>query len=350
MKIRTVQLLLSPILFPVAVLYGLISRLRNLLFDAKILKSVSFEPFVICVGNLKAGGAGKTPFVKFLIESLVNEYSLATLSRGYKRTTKGFLMASKSTLATEIGDEPMMYYTSYSDVVAVAVGEDRVIAIPNILQQKPDTKIVIMDDAFQHRYVKPDYAILVADYNYLFTSDYMLPLGMLREPRSGAKRADVIVVSKCPADLKSAEKERIELEIRNYCKPSTVIYFTTIVEENEVGESIDSRPVIVFSGIAQNDQFEFQLTQKYEVVDSLFYPDHHWYTVQDIECLRALYEIHKENNPVIVTTEKDFVRLQTKELKDALEGLPLCFVPIKVKFMEGETTFLESLKNKISEK
>ncbi len=347
MKLKTLQLILSPILIPITLLYGLIIRLRNYLFDVKFFKSVEFEPFVISVGNLRAGGTGKTPFVIYLINQFIEEYKVAVLSRGYKRITKGFLLANAKTQPKEIGDEPMMYRQTYGRKIRVAVGEDRVTAIPSIMYVYPETNIVILDDAYQHRSVKPAFNILITDYNNLFTADFMLPFGFLREPRSGAQRADVVIVSKCPHDLPETKRKEVEKLILKYTHAE--VFFTAIEQFQEVGVPIENRPIIVFSGIAQNEQFEDQLAQQYHVVDSLFYPDHHWYRVQDIDALRVLYEIHEAKNPVIVTTEKDFVRLQAIELKDALEGLPLCFIPIGVKFIEGETTFLESLKSKIGE-
>lgn len=348
MKLKTIQLILSPILIPIAFLYGIVIKLRNYLFDVRILKSVQFEPFVICVGNLRAGGTGKTPFVNFLISQFIEEHQLAVLSRGYKRSTKGFLIADAKTHPTEIGDEPMMYHQTYGSNICVAVGEDRVMAIPNIMYNYPDTDIIILDDAYQHRSVQPDFNILITDFNHLFTKDYLLPYGFLRELREGAKRADVVLVSKCPSTIPEAKRKEIALEILKYT--TAQLFFTEIKQCQEVGTPIKHRPVIVFSAIAQNEQFAAQLAQKYQVVDTLFYSDHHWYTTQDIDCLRTMYEMHQAENPVIVTTEKDFVRLQARELKDALEGLPLCFVPIKVRFVEGESTFLATLKSKIGEK
>lgn len=348
MKLKTLQRILSPILIPLTFLYGIIIRLRNFLFDKHVLKSVQFEPFVIGVGNLRAGGTGKTPFVIYLINQLLEEHKIAVLSRGYKRSTKGFLLANAKTQPVEIGDEPMIYHQKYGRTITVAVGEDRVMAIPHIMYEHPDREVIILDDAYQHRSVRPDVNILITDYNNLFTADFLLPFGLLREPRSGAKRADVVLVSKCPTDLSETKRKEIEKQISSYT--TAAIYFTEIEQHPEVGTPINGRPIIVFSGIAQNEHFAQQLAQQHQVLDTLFYPDHHWYTRQDVECLQALYALHQAEKPVIVTTEKDFVRLQAIELKDVLEGLPLCFVPIKVKFIQGETTFLENLKSKIGEK
>ena len=345
MSIKSVQRVLFPVLYPFAVLYGLGARLRNWLFEINFLKSVQFEPTVICVGNLAAGGTGKTPFVRFLIELLQDDLSLAVLSRGYNRKSKGFVLANNDTSVLDIGDEPMMYWYHYKQKVKVAVGEDRVLAIPQILSES-DCNAIILDDAYQHRYVKPKFSVLLTDYNNLFINDFILPCGVLREPRKEANRSSVIIVSKCPSDISDKEMNNIVEGIKKY-SPSVPVFFATIQYLKEVGVEINNRPIIIFSGLAHNKPFQTALKEKYRVLDKLEFSDHHWYTDKDIKKLQEIYIKFESQNPVIVTTEKDFMRLQTNNLKEIIKELPLCYIPIKVSFIKDETVFVDELNKMI---
>ena len=346
MSLKTLQLILSPLLYPLSLVYGGVAVIRNFLFDKGVLKAIQFETNVICVGNLTAGGTGKTPFVKYLIDLLKSEHQLAVLSRGYKRSTKGFVFAEEGTNPKEIGDEPMMYWNQYKKEIAVAVGEDRVLAIPQILQLREDCETIILDDAFQHRYVKPSYSVLLTDYNNLFTGDYMLPFGLLREPRFNAKRAQVIVVTKCPTSLLTTERETIKGRVLSYA-PSSSVYFTSLAYKTEIGDAINESPIIAFSGIAQNNQFQDYLKSKHKVLETLSFADHHWYTTADLERIKYVYLQRKALNPILVTTEKDFMRLQDEKLQHILEGLPLCYIPISVEFLGEEKQFVEALKQQL---
>ncbi len=193
------------ILFPFSIIYGFIIWLRNKLFDKKILRSASFNFPLICVGNLAVGGTGKTPMTEYLVDSK-KKYTVATLSRGYKRKTKGFAIADENTTALEIGDEPMQIHKKFPEIT-VAVAEERVVGIPQLLHEKPNTEIIILDDAFQHREVKAGLNILLTDYHNLYTRDFILPAGDLRDVRSSSKRADIIVVTKCKPDLDEEERK-----------------------------------------------------------------------------------------------------------------------------------------------
>lgn len=341
MSLKSIQRILFPVLYPLALLYGLGARIRNFLFEINFLKSVQFEPKVICVGNLAAGGTGKTPFVRYLIELLQEDLNLAVLSRGYNRKSKGFVLADTNTSVYEIGDEPMMYWYHYKDKVKVAVGEDRVLAIPQILSDN-DCNTIILDDAYQHRYVKPEVSVLLTDYNNLFINDFILPCGVLREPRSEAKRSDMIIVSKCPSDISKDEMNEISKGIKNYA-PLVPVFFTKVTYLKEVGEIIDERPIMIFSGLAQNNAFQNALKAKHKVIEVVEFSDHHWYTVNDIEKIKEIYLKFETQNPVIVTTEKDFMRLQTEELQDTIKGMPLSYIPIKVSFIEDEVVFVNEL-------
>lgn len=207
--------LLKPVrilLLPLSLIYGLIVYIRNWLFDKKFIQSAAFNLPVIGVGNLSVGGTGKSPMVEFLIENLKDQFKVAVLSRGYKRKTRGYALATGITNALEIGDEPMQFFTKFPDVT-VAVGEERIVAIPQLLHDKPDTEVIILDDAFQHRYVKAGYNMLLTDVNNLFTRDWFLPTGDLRDQKKSYLRANVIVVTKCLADLSLAEKHHLIKEI-----------------------------------------------------------------------------------------------------------------------------------------
>ena len=207
--------LLRKLLFPFAILYGFITFLRNYLYDKGFLKSYSFNIPVIAVGNLSVGGTGKTPQIEYLIRLLSPNYKVATLSRGYKRKSEGFVLADANATAEIIGDEPFQYYKKFP-TIKVAVAADRKNGIEQLLNQKEKPEIILLDDAFQHRKVKAGFYILLTSYGDLFSDDFILPTGNLRESRSGAKRADVIIVTKCPKDISDAEQERIRQKLMRF--------------------------------------------------------------------------------------------------------------------------------------
>ena len=217
------------LLVPLSFIYGAIIWLRNWLYDKKIFNSATFNFPIICVGNLATGGTGKTPMTEYLIRLLKNDYKTATLSRGYKRKTKGFAIADEDTTALEIGDEPMQFHQKFPDIV-VAVGEERLFAIPQILHQRPETQVIILDDAFQHRQVTAGLNIILTDYSNLYTRDLMLPAGDLRDVRSSSKRADIIIVTKCKQDISESERQSVIAEIDP--AENQTVYFTTIVYDN----------------------------------------------------------------------------------------------------------------------
>ena len=201
------------LLLPFAILYGLVVWIRNWLYDKNIFRSTSFGLPLICVGNLSVGGTGKSPMVEFLVMHLKNHYKVATLSRGYKRKTKGYALATDDTTALDIGDEPMQFHQKFPDV-PVAVGEERIVAIPQLLHDRPETQVIILDDAFQHRALKAGLNILLTDYNNLFTRDFFLPTGDLRDTQGSYKRADIIVVTKSRPDLSAERKREVIEEIK----------------------------------------------------------------------------------------------------------------------------------------
>src|SRR5688572_28473202 len=220
--------LLRPIrmlLFPFSVIYGVIIVLRNWLYNRDVFSSTSFNLPLICVGNLSVGGTGKSPMVEFIVKNLKNKHRIAVLSRGYKRKTKGYALANEASTALEIGDEPMQFHVKFPDV-AIAVGEERIVAIPQLLHDRPSTQAVILDDAFQHRAIKAGLNILLTDYNNLYTRDWFLPTGDLRDEPRSARRASVIVVTKCPPDLSLEEKASVIKEIKP--QKDQRIFFATL--------------------------------------------------------------------------------------------------------------------------
>ena len=296
---------LRKILFPLAFLYWLITFIRNWLYDKGIFKSSSFNIPIIAVGNLSVGGTGKTPQIEYLIRLLSENYKVAVLSRGYKRTTEGFILADEKATASSIGDEPFQFYSKFSNI-QVAVDANRKNGIENLLQLSNKPDVILLDDAYQHRKVKAGFYILLTAYDDLFCDDYILPFGNLREPSSGKKRADMIIVTKCPNDL----SELAQQKIREKLKVKQPVFFTTIQYDDYVFgndsqllvSEIQSESKVLVAGIAKPKLFFDFL--KNESDEALVFPDHHHFSKQDCEQILA-----KANGRKIITTEKDFVRL-----------------------------------------
>ena len=299
------MILLRKILFPLAFLYWLITFIRNWLYDKGIFKSSSFDIPIIAVGNLSVGGTGKTPQIEYLIRLLSDKYKVAVLSRGYKRTTEGFILADEKATASSIGDEPFQFFSKFPNI-QVAVDANRKNGIENLLQHPNRPDVILLDDAYQHRKVKAGFYILLTAYDDLFCDDYILPFGNLREPSSGKKRADMIIVTKCPNDL----SELAQQKIREKLKVKQPVFFTTIQYDDYVfgNESkllvseIQSETKVLVAGIAKPKLFFDFL--KNETDEALVFPDHHHFSKQDCEQILA-----KANGRKIITTEKDFVRL-----------------------------------------
>ena len=313
--------ILRKILFPFAVLYGFITSIRNFLFDKGILKSTSFDIPVIAVGNLSVGGTGKTPQIEYLIRLLSDKYKVATLSRGYKRKSEGFVLADATSNAETLGDEPFQFYQKFPNI-QVAVDANRTNGITQLLSQKEKPEIILLDDAYQHRKVKAGFYILLTSYGDLYADDFMLPTGNLRETRSGANRANIIVVTKCPKDLSNQNQEEIRLKLN--VKSSQQIYFTFIDYDNTIYSKeekinvneIKSEAKILLAGIAKPKPFFDYL--KNENDECLTYPDHHHFSDSDLDEIQD-----KANGKKIITTEKDYVRLKDSKLVSQLYYLPI---------------------------
>lgn len=326
-------------LLPLSVFYGLIIRIRNWLFDKNYLKSASFNFPIICVGNLAVGGTGKTPLVEYLIRILKNDYSVATLSRGYKRKTKGFGIANENTTALEIGDEPMQFHLKFPEIT-VAVGEERLDAIPQLLHDRPETQIIILDDAFQHRTVRAGLNILLTDYKNLYSRDLLMPAGDLRDIRKSANRADIIIVTKCSHNLTVEERDMILSELNTL--PGQSVFFTEILYTQPYHlfrkQSFTISPgieVLLVCGIANPVPLQEFLTPHVQSYDMLRFPDHHIFSIDDLDEIKSQYEKISSANKIILTTEKDGVRLQKFEKE--LRELPIFVMPIQHSFMFNDT-------------
>lgn len=326
--------LLRKILFPVAIIYWIVTYIRNKCFDWGLLKSTSYHLPVIAIGNLSVGGTGKTPHTEYLIRLLKNQYKLAVLSRGYKRQSKGFVLANKDVNAAVLGDESFQIHEKFP-AISVAVCEDRRTGIETLIQNvNPD--VILLDDAFQHRKVNAGFYILLTAYDDLFVDDCILPFGNLRESAIGKKRADVVIVTKCPEDLSKEERlkmiKKIDVKVPVYF--TSISYETYVYGKDQAVTLNDFKNLekMIVVGIAKPDYFiEKVKTDKDHIK---IYSDHHNFTAAEVEELREW----AKSKP-IVTTEKDYVRL-----KDKIQ-FNLFYLPISVRFLESESEFNQKIKN-----
>jgi len=329
------------LLLPFAVLYGLIVKLRNWLYNKQYFKSAQFNFPLICVGNLAVGGTGKSPMVEYLVRLLKPHFQIATLSRGYKRKTKGYALANAKTTALEIGDEPMQFHIKFPEI-AVAVGEERIVAIPQLLQDRPDLQAIILDDAFQHRMVTAGFNILLTECSNLYTHDFFLPTGDLRDEWASAKRSDIIVVTKCPPDLTEEKKQKITKSL--HALPTQKIFFTTIdygtpyhiCNQAEEWVLTPSDEVLLVCGIANPKPLKEYLHQHTYTYYQKDYSDHHIFSIDDLKEIKEKFDDIPAKQKIILTTEKDAVRLT--KFADALKEIPLYVLPIRHRFLfnEGE--------------
>ncbi len=333
---------LNILLAPIALIYGLIIKIRNLLFDFKILKSVSFEKPIICVGNLTVGGTGKTPHVEYLIKLLSTKLNIATLSRGYGRKTKGFGYASNTSTSTEVGDEPLQIKLKYPSI-QVTVDADRVSGITRLINENSNLDLILLDDAFQHRYVKPGLSILLIDFNRPITTDYFLPMGRLRDSVKEKRRADIVIISKCPFDL--SPELRINLSKKLKLSPKQSIYFTTMVYGEPIPvfkkyrinlELKKEQEIYAFAGIANPTFFFSHLENKTNLIEKHIFPDHFTFTKNKIYPIFDSYLRSKANSKAIVTTEKDAARLRGIPSLDEEFKKSIFYIPIEVKFVDDQ--------------
>lgn len=342
------------LLLPFALLYGLIVLIRNWLYDKNFFKSASFGLPLICVGNLSVGGTGKSPMVEYLIKHLKDDFQVAVLSRGYKRKTRGYALAATGTTAIDIGDEPMQFHKKFPDV-PVAVGEARLEAIPQLLHDRPETEVIILDDAFQHRAIKAGLNILLTECNNLFTEDFFIPTGDLRDAKNSYKRADIIIVTKCNPDLTVAEKNALSRDINPV--PGQAIFFTAIhygsarhITSHASVQIDEHTDALLVTGIANPAPLKDYLEAQIHSYSMMHYGDHHIFTLDDWKDIKKRFNGMQASKKIIVTTEKDAMRLLKYE--NELRDLPMYVVPIEHQFLFGEgrrfndlvSTFIQNFK------
>lgn len=332
------------LLIPFSLIYGLVTAIRNWCYDRGIFKSTGFDMPLIVVGNLDVGGAGKSPMTEYLIRLLKDNYKIATLSRGYGRITKGFLLASGENKASDIGDEPAQFKHKFPDL-DVAVCEKRV---DGVEQLKDDHDVIILDDAYQHRALEPGMSILLFDYSRVNEPHFLLPAGNLREPFGGRKRADVIIISKCPASLSDLEQGRVIKRVKPY--PHQSLFFTTInylpaqtIYGVPVTNAIDNQTtVFLLTGIANPKPLLSYLKKQTPLVVHHNYPDHHRFSLKNISKLADEFSACASQKKVIITTEKDAQRLGEQDLLAMVKKLPILVLPIGISFLNnGQQQFDE---------
>lgn len=344
------------LLYPLSLLYGFITSTRNFLYNTGILKGKEYNLPVICVGNITVGGTGKTPHCEYLANFLKANFKVALLSRGYRRSGNSFLIAGQGSTSAEIGDEPLQIYLKNPDIL-VAVDGNRVRGIENILRIKPDTEVIILDDGFQHRRLIPGLSILLTDFSRLMIRDHLLPYGELRESISNMYRADIILVTKCPPDISPIQRRIVVKEMKK--APYQNLYFTTytygdicqVFGENTPGDrdktddiNATATDVLLVTGIANPDQFAEYVKSRYRIACHLRFPDHHRYSEKEIAVIiNALRSICSERK-IIITTEKDAVRL--KELINIVpedECALFYYIPVKVHFLNDDSEEFNNL-------
>lgn len=341
------------IFYILSLIYGALTTIRNCFFDWGIMKSKSFDLPIISIGNLAVGGTGKTPHIEFLIQHLSEKFKTAVLSRGYRRKTTGFLLANNNSTAQSIGDEPFQIFSKFPQVI-VAVDEKRVRGIENLLKSNPEIQVIFLDDAFQHRHVKPGLSILLTDYANLYTDDYMLPYGTLREYKTNCKRADIVIVTKCQEVIHPDECKSIAGKLK--LRPHQQLFFSTFAygQIYPVFPEMISKPVLniayetavlLVTGIEKPQPMLNWLKKKTQKVKTKFYPDHHNFNERDILDIENNF-IDLQGDKLILTTEKDAARLKsnshlTETIKKNLYALPL-----EVKILNNEQDiFIEKIQD-----
>ena len=330
------------LLKPLSVLYGIGVGLRNKLFDLGIFHSHKCGLTTISVGNITVGGTGKTPHAEYLLEYLSKRVSTAYLSRGYKRSTAGFKIADEKSTASTIGDEAYQIYRKFENVT-VAVDGNRINALKKLQQHKTEPKVVVLDDAYQHRKLHPDLNILLIDYNRLTYRDLMLPLGELRESSENTDRADIIIFTKCPNTMQPVDMLSTRTQINPF--PYQTLYYTSLSYGEPKGLFTDKKielygkEVLLITGIAQPQHLHKHLEQYASLITALKYPDHHRFTSYDIQEIAEDYEGLANGNRVIITTEKDAARLISMEIPESIKN-DIYTIGIEIEFLfNGKQNF-----------
>lgn len=332
---------MKKLLLPISLIYSFVLYIRHKLFDWGILKSKSYDIPNICIGNLNLGGTGKTPHIEYLVRLLSDKYNIAVLSRGYGRKTKGFILANPSHTHEDIGDEPLQYFKKFSNI-SVAVDEDRCEGMERLLQEENPPQVVLLDDAYQHRKIKSGLNVLLTDYYYLYSKNYLVPAGGLRDIKAAAKRADIIVVTKSPEVLTPYYKKDVEESLKPL--PHQKLFYSYIeyqefqpLSKCSFNTNIkEAKTVLLLCGIANTYSLEDHIKRKYNTISNIKFNDHHNFTEKDIDMIIEKYNSLIGKNKVIVTTEKDAMRLINSSYISKFDNIPIYTIPIKVKFHKEE--------------
>ncbi|XOD69136.1 MAG: tetraacyldisaccharide 4'-kinase [Flavobacteriales bacterium AspAUS03] len=310
--------------------YRTVTKLRNHLYDKDWIPSTSFPLPILCIGNLSLGGTGKTPHTEYLIHLLKEKYKTAVLSRGYKRKSQGFICADKTSTTADIGDEPLQYFKKFDEEISIAVDEDRVHGIRALIQLVAP-EVILLDDGFQHRCFRDNYNILLTEHDQLYCDDALLPLGTLREDKSNAKRADIIIVTKCSEQLDEKHQKEIIKKLRpektQHVFFSSIKYADTLQakEKKFPLKELEKMHILLVTGIAHAQPILDFLKSKVSKVIHLNYSDHHTFTTRNYLKIRNLFE-KIPTSKIIVTTEKDYMRMDLSQFKD----LPVFYLPISI--------------------
>lgn len=332
-------------LLPLSLLYWLIIFCRNWLFDKQLLRTATFGMPLITVGNLAVGGTGKSPLIEYLVALLHKQYKVATLSRGYRRRTRGYALATARSTALEIGDEPLALYRKFPSV-PVAVGEERLLAIPELLHDHPDTEVILLDDAFQHRSIQAGCSILLTDYANLFTRDFYLPTGDLRDLKSRYKEATAIIVTKCPAHLSEAQRQELVKEIAPLA--GQPIYFTALsygvpyhLTTQQAYSFTGNEEILLVTGISNPRPLKQYIEEKSATYLQLTFRDHHIFSIDDFKDIVREFKKLPVANRLIITTEKDAVRLE--KFHAEIAELPWYVLPVEPHFLFNEKASFDRL-------
>jgi tetraacyldisaccharide 4'-kinase len=344
------------LLFPFSLIFGTIVTLRNFFYNNNILTSSEFDAPVISVGNLTVGGTGKTPHIEYLIRLLEKDGKIATLSRGYKRSTRDYIEATTNHNSIEIGDEPMQFKQKFEDAI-VAVDHNRVRGVMHLLSDHPNLNAILLDDAFQHRAIKPGFSILLTDYNHPYFSDFFLPTGNLREWKNGANRANTIIVTKTPEDLSANEMAEITRKLRP--KKEQNVYFSYIkygaiqpvFKANSITklEKGSTPNILLITGIANATPLLQHLDQLDCNYEHLEFPDHHTFSKRDIQEILKIFGNFAPEEKIVLTTEKDAMRFLSMESPNELERLPVYYIEIQVDFHKDRLKFNKEIEDYVRE-
>jgi tetraacyldisaccharide 4'-kinase len=336
--------MLKLLLYPLSAIYGLIISIRNLLYDYKIFRSAEFEIPVISIGNITVGGTGKTPHTEYLVELLNKQFRVATISRGYKRNTRGFQEVGQNSPASAVGDEPLQIKSKFPNV-QVVVDEKRVHAIEKIQKQESDRlpDVILLDDAFQHRSVTPGINILLIDYNRPINKDHLLPYGRLREAHWQMRRANVIIYTKCPGEISPITRRIIMKDVN--LRPYQSLFFTTLrygpLQPVFPDQAVNTPPlsgilsVLLVTGIASPEHLKKYISGFTDDIREIRFADHHRFNATDLQQIEQKFEKISSSGKIVITTEKDAMRLKEMNLSTPFLQY-LFYIPLKIKFLDSE--------------